>query len=167
MAKKIELSRFLDVFYIPEDDDDCPVERGETFCSSRCGCECTRKEFDRAVKGARSIVKRLNKVGVGWKGRVWENCGWQFGADSGSVRVWGDSTLSTFNCMISDHVDGGGGSMLWTSGISATTPEEAVRHAYSAMEDRLKSFFGAVRQAALAIDDQDHVVRMATRILGG
>jgi hypothetical protein len=50
-----------------------PKLKGNIYCSSACGGGCNRKDYDKAVKAGK---KWANKLGRGWKYRVWENLGW-------------------------------------------------------------------------------------------
>jgi hypothetical protein len=113
------------------DDSWTPVPRGKTYCSPACGCGCTRRDHDRAVRDADRLVCIL--AGSGWKSVVWENSGWHFGAVSGPVQVYGDrrgrNGRLRYTCLISDLVDGSpGGSLIWTAQTSHPydDPSEAV-----------------------------------------
>ncbi len=57
---------------------------GERYCSPACGGHCLREDYDRAVKLANALCKRL---GDGWKPRVWENCGWHLSVEKGKLEL--------------------------------------------------------------------------------
>lgn len=52
-----------------------PVLKDDKYCSPWCGCGCTKKAYDDAVEKSNQLCKQL---GVNWKPRVWENCGWHY-----------------------------------------------------------------------------------------
>lgn len=52
-----------------------PRLRGEVFCSSACGSNCKRAEYEWCKAQAAALAKRMGK---GWKPRVWENMGWHY-----------------------------------------------------------------------------------------
>ena len=56
-----------------------PLIDGERYCSPACGRGCTKAEYERAVKAAQALVKKL---GYGWVPNVWENLGWYYKATS-------------------------------------------------------------------------------------
>ena len=58
---------------------------GGKYCSPACGGAkgfCTKADFDRATKDAGALAQRL---GDGWKPRVWENLGWHWEVTKGAV----------------------------------------------------------------------------------
>lgn len=57
---------------------------GGIYCAPRCGCGCTRAEYDSAVTKGNELAARL---GDGWEARVWENGGWNHEACNGVARV--------------------------------------------------------------------------------
>lgn len=57
---------------------------GGIYCAPWCGCNCTRAEYDRAVKEAGALAAIL---GDGWEPRVWENIGWHYSANKGVAQV--------------------------------------------------------------------------------
>lgn len=59
-----------------------PVRKGDVYCSPRCGAGCTYAQFEQASEEARALAERL---GDGFKPRVWENLGWHYEAWNGSV----------------------------------------------------------------------------------
>lgn len=52
---------------------DKPILRGALYCSPKCGCRCTKADYDRCWRKANALAK---KMGRGWEADVWENCGW-------------------------------------------------------------------------------------------
>jgi hypothetical protein len=133
-----------------------PVSRGETFCSLACGCGCLRKDYERAVRDAGNLLKKLR--GSGWKAVVWENIGWHFKAVSGTVQVYGDRLAEDgklrYTCLISDSVSNPvGGSMLWTDECPERChgdPNEAVASMFRAAVSATVRLVEAIGSAALA-----------------
>lgn len=67
------------------ESDFVPRARGRgVFCSAACGFNCTRNAYDRAVKEADRLAKRL---GDGWTTRVWDNLGWHYEVSKGMMCV--------------------------------------------------------------------------------
>jgi hypothetical protein len=68
-----------------EDADWTPRHQpGGVYCSRRCGCRCTRAEYDNAVSEGAALAARL---GEGWEADVWENGGWNYRAKNGVAEV--------------------------------------------------------------------------------
>jgi hypothetical protein len=95
---------------------------GGVYCSPRCGYKCTRVGHDRALNEARMMASRL---GEGWEGSVWENCGWHAQAKKGvarvTQRVTGSKIAATYTVI---------GYTAWIEGskqfiADAETPEDA------------------------------------------
>jgi hypothetical protein len=61
-----------------------PVARGGVYCSPRCGYGCTRAAYERAVKEADILTKRM---GAGWEPEIWENGGWHHAINKGVARI--------------------------------------------------------------------------------
>lgn len=61
-----------------------PVQRGEIYCSPRCGHGCTRAAYDRAVTEADELAKRM---GDGWLPVIWENGGWHYKVIKGVATI--------------------------------------------------------------------------------
>lgn len=57
---------------------------GERYCSPACGHHCLKEDYDKAVKLADALCKRLGK---GWESRVWENGGWHFSVKKGKLEL--------------------------------------------------------------------------------
>jgi hypothetical protein len=53
-----------------------PIRRGLIYCSSACGHDCTKAEYDKAFSEARTTLAKMKTRG--WKIRVWENMGWHW-----------------------------------------------------------------------------------------
>jgi hypothetical protein len=144
-----------------------PVSRGGLYCSPACGAGCTRKEYDRAVRDADRLVRRLR--GSGWRAEVWENLGWHFRAVSGTVQVTGDRRGEggrlRYTCLISDDVDRSqGGSVLWTDRCPDrchSDPNEAVASMLDAAVAATVRVVMAVGSAALAAGRAGATGRMA------
>lgn len=52
------------------------VRNGAIYCAPACGGRCTWKAYQKAVRAANALAKRL---GPSWVTRVWENLGWHYG----------------------------------------------------------------------------------------
>jgi hypothetical protein len=150
-----------------------PVSRGETYCSPACGAGCTRREYDRAVRDADRLVKRLR--GSGWRAEVWENVGWHFRAVSGTVQVYGDRRGEggrlRYSCLISDDAGSPeGGSVLWTDRCPDRChddPNEAVASmfasAVAATTRVLEAVYAAARATgALRMDARPLLAKLAS-----
>lgn len=57
---------------------------GRAYCSPGCGFDCSQVAYDRAVKEAAALAKRM---GAGWDADVWENCGWNYEVRKGCVSI--------------------------------------------------------------------------------
>jgi hypothetical protein len=57
---------------------------GGIYCAPRCGCKCTREDYERACRDGAEIAAAL---GDGWTVRVWENGGWHCEVVKGIARV--------------------------------------------------------------------------------
>lgn len=53
------------------------VRNGAIYCAPACGGRCTWAAYQKAVRGANALAKRL---GTSWVTRVWENLGWHYSA---------------------------------------------------------------------------------------
>lgn len=54
------------------------------FCSPACGANCSYFDYQQAQRRA---LKLANRLGPGWKPRVWENMGWFCEAVKGKASV--------------------------------------------------------------------------------
>lgn len=98
-----------------------PQLRGDIYCSPACGRGCTKAEYDRAVKRADKLAKKL---GPGWKPEVFENLGWFSMATSPCGRITvhpPDTAEGYYDAFLNKAGEVGG---LWT--VSASTPKQAV-----------------------------------------
>lgn len=50
-----------------------PVRRGDIYCSSACGGNCTRSAYETACRDAKALARRM---GPKWKTEINENLGW-------------------------------------------------------------------------------------------
>lgn len=115
-----------------------PVLKGDTYCSPRCGGQCTKASYDRAVTDSETLARQL---GEGWKGLVWENLGWFWSVSRGRITVHRSS--HGYYALISGE---------WTSPGSFPTALEAIQRAVDwAREDMArKSEWLAIAEATLA-----------------
>jgi hypothetical protein len=97
------------------------VERGDVYCSPACGAKCTKAAYDKAMKAAGELVKRL---GEEWTSRVWENMGWYYSAISGDghTKVHANHYMGAVSYTAFIGSVGSGG--RWAE--SGETPEEAI-----------------------------------------
>ena len=65
-------------------DEWTPVLDGDLFCSPRCGCGCTKAEYDLACESANALAARM---GYRWEIEVWENCGWHYCVMNGPATI--------------------------------------------------------------------------------
>jgi hypothetical protein len=138
------------------DESWIPVPRGKTYCSPACGRGCARREYDRAVRDADHLVRRLR--GSGWRAVVWENLGWHYRAVSGTVQVYGCRLTKDrrphYHCMISHDVDRPlGGSVIWTDRLTSyfPNPNVAVKVALSKVLEVTSGVLDAARSACEAV----------------
>jgi hypothetical protein len=73
--------------------ENVPVKQGRYFCSPACQHRCQWVHFERSVKAAKSLARKLG--GKPWIGSVWENREWGFRADAEDVAVIGRFQLHT------------------------------------------------------------------------
>ena len=57
-----------------------PVRRGNIYCSSACGASCKLADYNRCVRQAKALAKRM---GPGWKTSVDENMHWYYSVYKG------------------------------------------------------------------------------------
>jgi hypothetical protein len=57
-----------------------PVRRGDVYCSPACGAGCKLADYQRCVRLAKALAKRM---GPGWKPYVGENLHWYYGVYKG------------------------------------------------------------------------------------
>lgn len=74
-----------------KDVDWTPRLRNGIYCSPRCGCDCTKAAYDKAVKDSAALAKRM---GDGWEPEVWENMGWHWRIDKGVFHLWPPKTYA-------------------------------------------------------------------------
>jgi hypothetical protein len=150
------------------DESWTPVLRGKTYCSPACGCGCKKLDFDQATRDAARLVEGLE--GAGWRADVWESVGWHFRAVSGPVQVYGDRLgrggKLRYRCMISDRVDGTGGSMIWANAVPPADyedPNEAVASVFMAAVVATSRVLVSLRRAAGAMGSQT-LLRMSESV---
>ncbi len=64
-----------------------PLKKGLVYCAPACGANCTFEAFEKAKQDAAALCERMGK---GWKPRVWENMGWYYEAQKGCASVHPD-----------------------------------------------------------------------------
>lgn len=65
-------------------DEWTPVLNGDIYCAPRCGCGCTKAEYDKACESANVLAARM---GYRWEVEVWENCGWNYCVKNGPATI--------------------------------------------------------------------------------
>ena len=63
-----------------------PVRKGATYCSSACGGQCTRADYEKANEAGKLVLASL-KNPKGWRVRVWENLGWHVSICKGEMSI--------------------------------------------------------------------------------
>ena len=111
-----------------------PVRDGDRYCSPACGLGCTWDAYLRATSAANDLCSML---GEGWKPVVWENLGWHYRAERGSVTVgyWagnGGKAPPRFTC----SYDGPGRQFHADSEVS---PNEAVAEVRRQVEEEVEA----------------------------
>lgn len=102
MSKKLKHTKW-DFSNLPPEK--IPIKQGRYFCSPSCGRGCQRVHFERAVKAAKSLARKLG--GKPWIANVWEQSGWGFQAQAENVAIYGRYQQGTrtpkvfFKCVIS------------------------------------------------------------------
>lgn len=98
------------------------------YCSSWCGCRCTKRMYDAAVRGARSLCADL---GPGWQPEVHENVGWHYKARSecGRISVFG---TTSYTAGLGRPGENG---YFWVA--YGRTPKAAVRNLVAKIRDQL------------------------------
>lgn len=100
-----------------------PRLHGDRYCSPACGAGCTKSAFDRATGAAKKLAERLGK---GWKPRVWENLGWHYAVISPCGR-WKihphvyQGKAEGYTAFLGESTSPGG---IWAE--HGDTPEEAI-----------------------------------------
>lgn len=59
-------------------------ERGETYCSPRCGGRCRKSDYDFVVASSLELARQM---GDGWDTHVWENLGWHYRVFKGVAAI--------------------------------------------------------------------------------
>lgn len=97
-----------------------------------------------ATKEGKALLARMK--GVGWKLRVWENCGWHYSVLLGTIYVYGSP--GCFNVLFSaDKKIPGAGEIFWT------TRGEHYKDPNRAVEMQLKCARTFVNKCSKAIED--------------
>lgn len=102
------------------------------YCGDKCGCGCTREQYDKAVEAAQNGEDRMKASG--WEGNVWENCGWHWSLvkdiehEHWQLRP---NRAGKWECY-----SYGTTPQVWTAGYD--TPEEAVAAAVDELQKHLK-----------------------------
>lgn len=109
-----------------------PRRKGDIYCSPACGGEtkwgCTWAEYQAAKRAAKALCDRIGK---GWRPRVWENLGWHYSAispcgrlkvhPSTSCRCHGKGTVTSYTAFLGEADSPGG---RWTG--QSRSPKRAV-----------------------------------------
>ena len=110
------------------------------YCSPACGGNCTKADYDRAVREAKKLLKTLR--GQGWTAIVYENLGWYFKVKAGPLEVCADFRgplgCTRYACSLHEIVPDN----FWS-----TNPNEAVErtvaHCIAGASKSLASLFDA------------------------
>lgn len=97
---------------------------------------------EEAKASALALAARLcQKIGGEWQPRVWENMGWHFGANFGTISVSGHNPLNPqWNALVSDEIGNASfGAIQWSVKKSFSTPEAAVKAGMKAVADHIKN----------------------------
>ncbi|MCK5613437.1 hypothetical protein KAR91_66820 [Candidatus Pacearchaeota archaeon] len=119
-------------------DIDKPVRKGFVYCSPRCGMGCSHKDYLEAKEKARRLANRLGK---GWRIRVWDNLGWHWEVRKGKINIDVNEYLSSptsYDCWV---VIEGTTQSLSNTQFSKTrkTPEKAISAVAEEMERHVKA----------------------------
>lgn len=133
----------------PKEPDWKPVRRGLIYCSPACGGGCTVAQHLRATLAADKLVRQLTHgTGRGWKARVWENLGWHYAAERGTLTVY--PTSGVYYCLLSDCVGASGcGALIWTE--SAAYYKDPVKAVRRQLRVARKALANTTRDMAAAI----------------
>ncbi len=85
------------------------------------------KTKEQALRRGNAVLRKMN--GNGWKVSVHENLGWYFRVECGAIRVYEDEFKGkiTYSVLMSDSMEGAGGSYDWVDKKSYKDPNRAVR----------------------------------------
>jgi hypothetical protein len=122
-------------------------EHDGLFCGSGCGFKCRRAAYDRACREAVKLARRL---GDGWRGEVWENCGWHYQALKGSPAVAEVSVARAGNTIAGTWtVDGYYAEIMRPKQIFSEREPGANPHQFSAryFDDPREAFHSALANA--------------------
>ncbi len=110
-----------------------PEQNGDRYCSLACGRGCTTVEHDRAEEIAGTLSIRL---GIGWRGEVWENLGWHTKAVStcGRIKVHPPHVGGLLFTAYLGEAESAGG--RWSA--SGVTPELAIKRVIAAARAEIR-----------------------------
>lgn len=107
-----------------------PRLRGNIYCAPACGGNCTRSDYEKAVRAADALIRKLR--GNGWKPLVWENLGWHYKVVSGPIQVYPSHDRKSYSAMIGGSPkDNAGDASYWhpPKNKTFTDPNDAVEYA--------------------------------------
>ena len=100
-----------------------------------------------AIKRANSLIKKL---GQGWTARVWENLGWHYAVENGTLTVYPIHQTSKlgYYCMLTDDTNFlGCGSVLWTDSKIFKCPKQAIAHTVKLAETEINKLTNILKIA--------------------
>ena len=118
---------------------------GNKYCAPACGRGCTYAEYKKAVKESERLANRLGK---GWKPRVWENLGWHYSAVSKSrhLKVYPGmhkGYVVDYTAFFSTESSSVGG--RWC--VSGKTPKSAVKNVIDEAQREANTVTKAIEKA--------------------
>lgn len=116
-----------------------PRRRGHIYCAPACGGRCTLAQYHAAKLAGQKLCERL---GRGWKPRVWENLGWHYKAISACGRWKVHGSDRCFTALLGDADSPGG---KWAE--TARTPEAAIRKTWEVAQEAI-AYYEAFKSAA-------------------
>jgi len=95
----------------------------------------TKKQATLRAKELSDYLKK--ELGGNWKPRVWENLGWYYSVQLGTMNVnW---HLNKYGCLIDNEIGGVCGMGYWDTGnVLFTNPKDAVKFAMKRANDFVK-----------------------------
>lgn len=139
------------------------------YCSSACGHNCTKAEFDRANFKAKELLKLMR--GTGWSIRVHENLGWHYGVHSRYIHVYPVNSydkIVKYHCLVSDTPGMHGGRADWTVGHNCgTDPNRVVERELRSARSFVDSLEKAVSEAEEEFGGTGYRARVRRSTKGG
>jgi hypothetical protein len=116
-----------------------PQRAGKIFCSPSCGHGCTWADYNRAVRRADALMKKL---GITWRAHVHESLGWKFTVSRGAIVFHGYATGNGKRYHVRANIRG-----LQSVSVDGTNPakmlEAITRHLWRIQADVRTALFDA------------------------